>query len=155
MPFSRNSPRTSQRSTPSSGRARNSSIVISFGGTATTIMPLRVRPSFQSAVQAIRNISILQRSPTIKVLLLRLARARQRPPRLGARVFAILQHLHAVYEYLLHAKRILVRLAVRRFVDDRGWVEDDHIGEVTIFQQAAFVEAEVCGRQVRHLANRF
>src|SRR5437899_2553919 len=47
-----------------------------------------------------------------------------------------------------------MRLVVRRAVGDRGGGEDDYVGEVTLTQEAAAVEAKIGRRQVRRLADR-
>src|SRR5205807_9897120 len=72
----------------------------------------------------------------------------QRSARLGPRVLAILEHLDAVDEDVLHADGVLVRPGIRGPVGDGPGVEDDNIREVAIVQQAAMIQAEVGRGQV-------
>src|ERR1700741_459116 len=68
-------------------------------------------------------------------------------PWLRARVFAVLEHLRAVDEYVLHANGVLVRLLERRLVSDLRRVEHDDIGKHPFANEAAVLELEVRGRK--------
>src|SRR5438309_80636 len=72
---------------------------------------------------------------------------------LGAGVLAVLDHVHAVDENVLHAGRILVRLRVSSVVDDGFRIEDDHVGKIAFAQPAAALEPQVFRRQSRQLMN--
>ena len=54
----------------------------------------------------------------LKYLSLDLSRSPKRPSGVSVRVLAILEHLHAVHEDVLHADRVLVRLFEGRSVGD-------------------------------------
>ena len=56
-------------------------------------------------------------------------RAPDEPPGRGAGVRAVLEHLHAVDEYMRHARRELVRLLERRVVGDLARIKHDDLGE--------------------------
>src|SRR5690348_1454074 len=57
--------------------------------------------------------------------------------RLGAGMLAVLQHLYAIDEHVLHTGRELLRLFEGGMVLDRGWVEDDDVGVIAGPQPAA------------------
>src|SRR3954452_24115835 len=77
-----------------------------------------------------------------------------RPPRsphhpagFGARGLAILEHLDAVDEDVLHARGVLVRLVVGGVVLDVGGIEEDGVGEVAGLEEAAVADLEFAGGQ--------
>src|SRR5947208_11018000 len=74
-----------------------------------------------------------------------------RPPQCAARfracMLAIFQHLHAIYENVLHAYRILMRFLIRGAVGNRRRIEYDHIGKHSLLEEPAMIESQICGRQ--------
>src|SRR2546430_15690119 len=67
-----------------------------------------------------------------------------RPPQCAARfracMLAIFQHLHAIYENVLHAYRILMRFLIRGAVGNRRRIEYDHIGKHSLLEEPAMIE---------------
>src|SRR5260221_2084724 len=72
---------------------------------------------------------------------------------LGSGVLAVLDHLHAVHEDVLHADRIGLRLLVGRRVGDGRGIEDDDVGIHPFLDQAAALEPEIARRQPGHPAH--
>src|ERR1035438_9264138 len=64
-------------------------------------------------------------------------------PRLRAGMLAVFQDVHAIDEYIAHARRILMRLLECRVVLNGGGIEDHDIGEVARPERAAAVELKV------------
>src|SRR5258708_14255552 len=83
-----------------------------------------------------------------------LPRPPHRAPGLGALVLAVLEHLHAVHEDVLHANRIRMRLLVGGGVGDRRGIEDRQIGVHAGLHEAAAFEAEERRRQAGQAAHR-
>src|SRR5438309_11984722 len=69
-----------------------------------------------------------------------------RPPQCAARfracMLAIFQHLHAIYENVLHAYRILMRFLIRGAVGNRRRIEYDHIGKHSLLEEPAMIESQ-------------
>src|SRR6266480_1068898 len=74
-----------------------------------------------------------------------------RPPQCAARfracMFAIFEHLHAIYENVFHAYRILMRFVIRGAVGDRRRIEYDHISKHPLLEEPAMIEPQICCRQ--------
>ena len=54
-------------------------------------------------------------------------------------VLAIFEHLHAIYENVLHAYRILMRFLIRGPVGNRHRIEYDHIGKHPLLEEPAMM----------------
>ena len=79
----------------------------------------------------------------------------QRATRLGAGVLAPFEHLDAIHKNVLHANRVLMRFLERGAIRNRRRIEHDDIGEHSLFNETAMIEAEICGRQSAQPANGF
>jgi hypothetical protein len=60
-------------------------------------------------------------------------------------MFAILEHLHAIYEDVDHASRVLVRFLVRCVVADGLGIKHDYVGKVISLESAALTQLESLG----------
>ena len=67
----------------------------------------------------------------------------QRPSRFCASVFAVFDHLNAVYKNVFHARRVLMRFFECRVVGNGRRIEHDHVGERSFFQKSAMIEPEI------------
>ena len=70
-------------------------------------------------------------------------------------MLAILQHLHAIHENVLHSDRVLVRLRKSRAIGNRRRIEHDDIGKHSFLEKTAMIEPQVGRRQRAQPANRF
>src|ERR1051325_11904178 len=73
--------------------------------------------------------------------------------RLGASMLAILQHLHAIHEYVLHASRILMRLLECGVVLNARGVEHHDVRIIAGLEQPTPAQLEILGRQCGETTN--
>ena len=76
--------------------------------------------------------------------LLRFARTPQSAAWFGARVFAILEDLHAVNENVFHADRVLMRLLKSRAIRNCRRIKHNDIGKHSFLEKTAMIETEIC-----------
>src|SRR6185295_6899716 len=84
-----------------------------------------------------------------------LARTPQCAARFSIRVLAVLQHLSAVYEDVLHSNRVLMRVLESRAVGYRRRIEHHNIGKHSLLEKPSMIEPEIIRRQAAQPSNRF
>src|SRR5215510_12126877 len=82
------------------------------------------------------------------------SRRRQQSSGKTAGVLSVLDDEAPVHQHLLDARRILVRLLVGSAVGDAPRVEHDEVGAGAHGDDAAILQPEAAGRQLRHLVDR-
>src|SRR6266516_2005381 len=88
-------------------------------------------------------------------LLLELSWAPQRAPWFRSGVLSVFDYLDSINKDVLHAHCILVRILVGGFVGNGRGIEDNHIREVALFEEASKIEYEVSLRQTASSSHRF
>src|SRR4029077_449533 len=90
-----------------------------------------------------RGCSVFNAPNGVEGKLFRFPRAPQRAARFRTCVLAIFEHLHTIYENVLHAYRILMRFLIRGAVGNRRRIEYDHIGKHPLLEKPAMIEAQI------------
>lgn len=70
-------------------------------------------------------------------------------------MFAVLQHLRAVDEDVLHPNGVLLRLGKGGPISNRSRIENHDIGEHSLFQKTTVIEPKITGRERAQPADRF
>ena len=83
------------------------------------------------------------------------SRAPQSPARSCAGVLSVLEHLHTVYENILHPYCVLMRFLKGGAVSNCRRIEHDHIGKHSFLEKTAMIEPQICGRQSAQASNSF
>ena len=83
--------------------------------------------------------------------LLRFTRTPQSAAWLGARVFAILEDLHPVYENVFHANRVLMRLLKSRAIGNRRRIKHNDIRKHSFLEEIRDDRDQDSSRVVRSI----
>src|SRR5947199_7474599 len=93
---------------------------------------------------SITNQTSAPRAPfSTGAILANFSRSPQSAARFCAGVLAILENLHAINKYVLHANRVLMWFLKGRAIGNRCRIEDDDIREHSFLEESAMIQSEI------------